>query len=148
MNADRDAWTRWAETHPNPRTPVAQAHAPAKANKYHAIPVHVDGRRFASQKEAARFLELQLWQQAGQIADLVCHPVYPLLVHLYGAAPTAARVFGVVSVGRYTADFRYLNLTTGEIVVEDVKSTATKTTAYRLRKKLAEAIHGITVTEV
>ena len=144
MNPDRDAWTQWAKTHPNPRTPVAQAQA--TANKYHAIPVHVDGTRFASQKEAARFLELQLWQKAGQIADLECHPVFPL--HVLELWRSEVWPLVITTVGRFTADFRYTNLTTGEIVVEDVKSTATKTTAYRLRKKLAEAIHGITITEV
>lgn len=57
----------------------------------------------------------------------------------------------ITTVGIFKADFRYrvvkgLNL--GEIKVEDVKSGPTKTEAYALRKKLAEAIHGITIDEL
>jgi hypothetical protein len=46
----------------------------------------------------------------------------------------------------YTADFRYVDAS-GAVVVEDVKSGPTKTTAYRLRKRLVETIYGITITE-
>jgi len=51
-------------------------------------------------------------------------------------------------VGVYTADFRYTDRATGEIVIEDTKSGPTKTTAYQLRKRIAEAIHGIVIREV
>ena len=141
VNADRDAWSAYAEKAGLLReAPVVPA-----ASKYHAVPVHVDGIRFASKKEAARFLELQLLQKIGQIADLECQPVFPL--HVMELWRSGLPIV-ITTVGKFTADFRYLNLETGEIVVEDVKSTATKTEAYRLRKKLAEAIHGITITEV
>ena len=51
-------------------------------------------------------------------------------------------------VGRFTADFRYLEPGRG-LVIEDVKGEPTrKGEAYRLRKKLFEAIYGLTVTEV
>lgn len=55
--SDRASWSAYAikegliRDDPDP--------APA-GNKYHAIAVHVDGRRFASKKEAARYLELRL----------------------------------------------------------------------------------------
>ena len=54
----------------------------------------------------------------------------------------------IETIGTYTADFRYVDLKSGEVTVEDVKSLPTKTTAYKLRKKIAEAVHGITVTEI
>jgi hypothetical protein len=54
----------------------------------------------------------------------------------------------VTCAGTYTADFAYLDLESGEIVIEDVKSDATKTTDYRLRKRIAELVHGVTVREV
>lgn len=143
MKADlRTSWTAYAEKCGLVRDAVP---APAPVNKYHAIPVHVDGVRFASKKEAARFLELRCWQKAGQIAELACQPVFPLHVMRLAYNETPIRV---VRCGVYTADFSYLNLTSGEYVVEDVKSTATRTTAYRLRKRFAEVIHGITITEV
>jgi hypothetical protein len=142
---DRDGWTAYAERNGfvrSLRPPVSNA---MPENKYHAIPIHVDGVRFASKKEAARFLELQCWQKAGQIADLEVHPVYPL--HVMELWRSGSPIV-VTTVGKFTADFQYTHLGTGEIVVEDVKSDATRTEAYRLRKKLVEAIHGFTITEV
>jgi hypothetical protein len=40
-----------------------------------------------------------------------------------------------IKIGRYTADFRYVN-STGVTVVEDVKSKVTRTRDYMLRKKI------------
>jgi hypothetical protein len=138
---DRESWTAYAESHGL----VREAPAMPRPNKYHAEAIHVDGVRFASKKEAARFLELQLWAKHGQIDSLERQPVFPL--HVMEIWRSQAPIV-ITTIGKFTADFRYRNLQTGEIVVEDVKSTATRTEAYRLRKKLAEAIHGITVVEV
>ena len=99
------------------------------------------------QKEAARFLELRLLEKTGAIADLERQPVFPLYVMEVWRSQVPIRI---TTVGKFTADFRYTNLTIGaigEIVVEDTKSDPTKTEAYRLRKRLAEVIHGMTVTE-
>ena len=142
MNDDRASWTMYAERHGLLREAVT---SPVIPNKYHAIPVHVDGVRFASKKEAARFLELQLQQKHSLLDELECQPVFPL--HIMEIWRSQAPIV-ITTIGKFTADFRYRNLQTGEIVVEDVKSTATRTEAYRSRKRLAEAIHGITVTEI
>ena len=88
MNADRDAWTTYAERHGLLRDAVT---SPVIPNKYHAIPVHVDGVRFASKKEAARFLELQLLAEAGLLADLECQPVFTSAHHGNLAIPGADR---------------------------------------------------------
>jgi hypothetical protein len=139
---DRDAWTTYATR----EGLIREDPAPGPlANKYHALPVHVDGIRLASKKEAARYLELRLREKAGLIAELELHPVFPLhILELWRSGLPVT----ITTVGKYTADFRYCDLQTGEIVVEDTKAEATRTEAYRLRKKLAEAIHGITITEV
>ena len=55
-----------------------------RANKYHAKPTDVfmpDGtvRHFASEKEAARFRELDLLQRAGQITGLRCQVPFELI---------------------------------------------------------------------
>lgn len=104
-----------------------------KRGKYGAIPTVIDGIRFASKKEARRYGELKTLQAAGRISGLTLQPRYEL--HVNGK-----------KVGVYTGDFRYVE--GAAIVVEDVKSKATKTTAYRLRKKMVEAQYGITVHEV
>ncbi len=58
-----------------------------------------------------------------------------------------------IHIGFFTPDFRYWEKDSGSptgctLRIEDVKSKSSKTEAYELRKKIAEAIHGITITEV
>jgi len=115
-----------------------------RPGKYHAQAVTVDGIRFDSTREATRYRELRLLVAAGEITGLEQQPEFPLLVmeRWRGGPPWIERY-----CGRYRADFRYV-LPTGEIVIEDVKSAPTKTTAYRLRKRIVEAIHGVTIREV
>ena len=135
MSAARDAWTQWAEKHPNPRAPLR--------NKYGARKVELDGIKFDSQREAARYAELRLMEAASLIDQLELRPAFALIVMEEAGPPWVFH-----TVGKYHADFRYRNLRTGEIVVEDVKSPPTRTTAYKLRKKLVEARYQITITEV
>ena len=142
---DRDAWSTYAEKHGLLREPQAATVEPARQNKYGAKEIHVDGVRMASAKEAARFLELRFMQKHGLIADLETQPVYPLHIMELWRSGLPMRI---TTVGRYTADFRYTNLETGEIVVEDTKSNPTKTEAYKLRVSVAQAVHGFTVTEL
>lgn len=112
-------------------------------HKYGAKPVTVDGIRFASTKESRRYKELCLLQRAGAIKELEMQPLFPIVVRsLY--VPDAPPVH----VGSYRADFRYIDTSTGATVIEDVKHAETRTTAYRLRKRLVEAIHGIQIREV
>jgi hypothetical protein len=51
-------------------------------------------------------------------------------------------------IGRYVADFRYVDTATGVVTVEDVKSGPTKTPVYRLKRKLVKALYDIDITEV
>lgn len=105
-------------------------------NKYSNEPIEVDGIRFASIAEARRYRDLTRLRDAGEIAELETHPRFELAVN------------GVL-IGRYSADFAYLDLSTGRRIVEDVKSSATaKRRDYVLRRKLMLAIHGIAVVEV
>jgi hypothetical protein len=140
----RNDWTDYARQHGLIDGP-ASAPIP-RGNKYGAKRTQVDGHIFDSKKEAQRYQQLKLMQQATQIADLELQPAFPLhVMRLYRQAPLEIRV---ATVGTFTADFRYTDLRSGEITVEDVKSEFTKNTAYRLRKKIAEAVHGITIEEV
>ena len=114
-------------------------------NKYGARSIVVDGIRFDSTKEANRYQELKYMVTAGLIDELELQPEFPLHVMEIWRSQTP---ICITTVGRFRADFRYRDLTSGEIVIEDVKSTATITEAYSLRKRLAEAIHGIHVREL
>lgn len=116
-----------------------------RANKYHAKPREADGYRFASGAEYARYIALRLQEIGGHIHNLQVHPPYRLF------ASTSDRK-GEIVVGAYTPDFvygRYLPDGDYEQVVEDVKGgNATRTEAYRLRKRIWEANTGLTITEV
>lgn len=105
---------------------LMQALTGKKAHKYGAKPTHVDGKRFASKREARRYAELILMQQAGQISDL----------------KTQVR-FRLVQVVHYVADFVYIE--NGREVVEDVKGY--KTREYKAKKKLMAEQHGVGIKE-
>ena len=124
--------------------------------------------RFDSQKEARRFDELVLLERAGKIRDLKLQVDFTLQ-EAYTAPATGNRVRAI----RYKADFTYLErvrddfggLATpqtpdgasspcaGEplewrLVVEDVKSEATRTRVYEIKKKLLMEKFGIAIREV
>jgi hypothetical protein len=103
-----------------------------KTAKYKNKKTTVDGIIFASQKESVRYRALKVLQKAGAISDLELQPKY--VFELNG-----------VRIASYKPDFRYQE--NGRLVVEDVKSSGTKTQAYRLRKRMMLAFHGINVRE-
>ena len=104
-------------------------------HKYGAVPTVVDGVRFASKAEAARYGELKLLEKAGEITGLVLQPRFPITYH-------------GLKISTYVADFKYFLVNGAHPVgvVEDVKGVST--TVYRLKKKLVEAQYGIVITEV
>lgn len=102
-------------------------------NKYRAKPTVLDGIRFASGRECARYVELKLLQRAGKITELALQPVYRL--HAKG-----------VRIGIYRADFKYLDVETGKYRVEDSKGFPTA--LYKWKKRHVEAEHGIEIEEV
>ena len=107
----------------------------APRSKYGAIPLVVDGVRFASSREARRYGELRLLERAGQIWDLTLQPEFPL--HAPGALTEEL-------VGKYRGDFAYA--TREGTVVEDVKGV--RTPLYRWKKKHVEIEYGIRIVEV
>ena len=110
-------------------------------HKYHAIPTVIDGIRFASKAEAARYAELRLLEQAGAIKELECQPKFRLY------APERGGSFGrFAHVGDYVADFRYRQGPRGILVIEDVKGM--KTALYRWKKRHFEAQYGLSITEI
>jgi hypothetical protein len=138
-----DSWAAYAEAHGL----LEDVPTPRRENKYGAKKITEDGWTFASKREAGRYQELKWRLKAGEIAELELQPVFPLhIMALWRSGPIQ-----IETVGVFTADFRYVELTQanrGEIVVEDVKSGPTKTEAYRLRKRIAEAVHGVVITEI
>lgn len=122
-----------------PGTPeaIAAVIKTAKRQKYNAQPTEIDGHVFPSQREARRYGELKLLQQAGEISRLEIQPQFPLMV----TNPAGI----LVTVARYSADFKYIR--DGATVIEDAKGFRTNT-AYLLRKRLVEAQYGVSIVEV
>jgi hypothetical protein len=108
-----------------------------KPTKYGNRRVEVDGIWFDSQAEARRYGELLLLQRAGQITDLQVHP--RLAFEIEGDTMFV-----------YMPDFEYLDMVppVPVYVYEDVKQPFTCTAVYRLKRKLIERQHGITITEI
>ena len=105
-----------------PKAPAQQA-----AAKYHNAPAERAGVRFDSQKEARRYDELMVMLRAGIISDLRLQQQFTLQESYM--TETGERIRAV----RYTADFSYKF--GGKLVVEDVKSTATRTKEYLRNRK-------------
>ena len=107
-----------------------------RLRKYNNIKTEIDGITFDSKKEANRYCELVLLKKAGAIKDLETQPKFPLYVNTN-------------KVCSYIADFRYFDIGKHEWVVEDVKSTETKTPLYKLKKKLlARQLQPVYINEV
>lgn len=124
---------------------------PQGQNKYHNEPDTRGALHFDSRKEARRYDELLLMLKAGQIRNLRLQQQYTLQ-ESYIDAQTGERVRAI----RYVADFAYERPTEPDCngtvywlpVVEDVKSRATKTQKYEIKKKLLRERFNLTITEV
>ena len=124
--------------------------AQRKKRKYHNEPTVSHGITFDSKKEARRYEELLLMLKAGTIRRLKLQVDFTLQ-EAY-TTPEGERVHAM----RYRADFAYERPTRPDAagvvywipVVEDVKSNATATDKYKIKKKLMLEKFNITVKEV
>lgn len=109
-----------------------------KYNKYHNEKTRTsDGVEHDSKKEARRWMELQLLQKAGEIEGLERQVKFELIPKQDGERSCC-----------YIADFVYIDTKTGKVVVEDVKSEATrKDKAYIIKRKLMLYLKGIKIHE-
>lgn len=106
-----------------------------RRSKFNNVPQTVDGLRFDSKKEAARYIELKLLERIGQVRDLVADKKvlrFPLDVN-------------GVHICIYEADFAYFDEVTKASVVEDAKGV--RTPEYKIKKKLMKAIYEIEIRE-
>ncbi|NKG34765.1 DUF1064 domain-containing protein [Acinetobacter junii] len=114
-----------------------------KRNKFNAQKIELDGMTFDSKKEHKRYIELKAMQQRGEIFGLEHHTKFELApkTKLEGEKRVKPAL-------RYFADFTYY-ISTGEYIVEDVKSAATrKLASYRNKKHLMKTVFNIDVREV
>lgn len=98
-------------------------------NKFKNKKVVVDEIEFDSKKEANRYRQLKLLENAGVIEGLELQKVYELQPSFKKNGKTYRKI-------TYKADFSYFDNEKGKYIVEDVKGF--KTDVYKLKKKLFE----------
>ena len=115
-------------------TQLKQSIKIAKANKYNAKRVQVDGIWFDSKAEAKRYNELKLMEKAGEIDQVRVHPRYKIPGPVFDTIPDICIV---------VLDFEYFSLIDERYVHEDVKGKDNPLS--KLKRKLVEAFYGIKV---
>lgn len=97
-------------------------------HKFRAIPTELDGIKFASRKEAKRYIELRLLEKSGELLFFLRQVPFHLPANV-----------------KYVCDF--LCFWKDETVtIEDVKGI--KTPLYILKKKQVEATYPVKIMEV
>lgn len=99
-----------------------------KPNKFHAQKTVVDGVTYDSKKESRRAVELQYLERLGKIKSLERQKRFILQEGFVNNEGQKVRPIS------YLADYYYEE--NGQKIVEDVKSPATRTQVYMLKKKL------------
>jgi hypothetical protein len=121
-------------------------------NKYYNQKTYTsDGIKHDSQKEAQRWCELKLLQRAGKISNLQRQVEFELIPNQYETierySKTGKKLKDETKLLErkvsYIADFVYEE--NGKTVVEDVKSVATQTEKFIIKRKLMLYIHGIKI---
>lgn len=111
-----------------------------KQNKYHNKKVEYDEMTFDSKKEYSYYLKYKLMEQAGEIKDLKMQVPFTLIETFKLQDKTYRKTI-------YKADFTYYDKQ-GKYHVIDVKSKATRTDVYKLKKKLMAWKYEIEIEEV
>ena len=154
------ALRKWAEQERKKKRlplPCPADAGPGKPAKYHNKPterVTPSGAvlRFDSQKEARRYDELAALERAGQIRELRMQVDFTLQEAYTDGEGRRVRAI------RYRADFTYrkprddpweeYDGSFWKLVVEDVKSRATKTKQYIMKQKMMKERLNIDIQEV
>lgn len=110
-----------------------------KPRKYQERKTEIDGITFDSAAEARRYVQLKMFEAAGEIKDIEIQPKFVL-------QPAFKHGDQKVQAITYRADFRYTEVATDEQVVEDVKGMETE--VFRLKAKMLLYQHHIEVKRV
>ncbi len=117
---------------------INKALYPKRRGKYNAVRTEVDGRWFASKREAEAFVYLRALERAGTLRGLECQVPFPLNgVSVKTGKPEKVCI--------YIADFVAQTLD-GQTVVYDAKGM--RTAVYRMKAKWFEMQYGFRITEL
>lgn len=109
-------------------------------SKYRNRRVTFDGMTFDSKKEFLRYRELKLLEKNRMITGLERQVSFELIPKQVENGRVVERAV------KYIADFTYYE--NGKLVVEDVKSPATRTDVYKIKRKLMLHKLGIRIREI
>ena len=120
-------------------------------SKYKNTKIEYDGILFDSKKECRRWKELRTAEEAGAIGDLrrqVRFELIPAQREPDTRGPKGGLIKGrlIERKVEYVADFVYVDLRTGQTVVEDTKGL--RTPDYILKRKMMLYLKNIRITEV
>ena len=125
-------------------------------NKYSNKKVEVNGIVFDSKREAKRYSELLLLEQAGAISNLqrqVKYVLIPAQREWTNEIYTKGKKKGCFKPGKllekecaYYADFVYFDREKQEMVIEDTKGVRTKD--YIIKRKILLYFFGIRIREI
>lgn len=101
----------------------------------------MDGQKFDSMKEAARYQELKLLERAGEIRDLKRQVPFVVIPAQYDDKGKLLE-----REVKYVADFTYVEKGRLTRTVEDVKGL--KTDVYKIKRKLMLYRNGIRIKEI
>ena len=119
---------------------LTKAMSGQSSSKYGNKKTKVDGITFDSKHEAMHWIELKYMERVGLIKNLSRQVRYTLI-------PAQKKNGKVIERAcTYVADFVYEQ--NGQKVVEDAKSKATRTPAYKIKKKLMLYNFGLEIKEV
>lgn len=99
-------------------------------SKYNAQPVVIDGIRFASKLEGRFYSNLKLLERAGEVVNVELQK--PFVITINGRV-----------ICTYRCDFAFYDLKLKKPRIVDTKGMDTPVS--RLKRKLVEAQHGITI---
>lgn len=114
---------------------------PSQASKFHNRKITMDGQKFDSMKEAARYQELKLLERCGEIRELKRQVAFVVIPAQYDESGKLLE-----REVKYIADFTYIEKGSLVRTVEDVKGL--KTDVYKLKRKLMLYRNGIRIKEV
>lgn len=115
---------------------------PPKKRKYNNEPLEFDGHKFDSIKESEYYLLFKQQEKNGEIRDLKLQ--YPIEIQPAFTDRQGNKIQAII----YRADFYFYDVKLKTYRIVDVKGgDATKTAAYKLKKKLL-LYKGIEIEEV
>lgn len=107
-----------------------------KRNKYNAKKTWVDGVKFDSKKEAARYIQLKADADSGKISNLRLQVSYELIPKLTINGKTQRAI-------KYIADFVYFDTAHDVEICEDCKGMITD--IFKIKYRLMKMIHNIDI---